>query len=61
MGIIVQYHYQCWGNRKAENCGDMVIGVAESYKSMRCNTSLKVHFLHSHLDFFPEYLRTESD
>jgi hypothetical protein len=23
--------------------------------------SLKVHFLHSHLDFFPEYLRAASD
>nr|CAH7763855.1 unnamed protein product [Callosobruchus chinensis] len=28
---------------------------------MRCNMSLKVHFLHSHLDFFPENLGAVSD
>nr|CAH7733773.1 unnamed protein product [Callosobruchus chinensis] len=28
---------------------------------MGCNMSLKVHFLHSHLDFFPENLGAVSD
>jgi len=27
-----------------------------SYKAMGCNMSLKIHFLESHLDFFPENL-----
>ena len=35
-------------------------GVAEllvAYKEMECCISLKMHFLHSHLEFFPENLR----
>ncbi|GBM80409.1 hypothetical protein AVEN_166261-1 [Araneus ventricosus] len=28
---------------------------------MGCNMSLKIHFLHSHLDFFPENFGTVSD
>jgi hypothetical protein len=31
------------------------------YKAMGCNMSLKVHFLDSHLDFFPENLGAISD
>jgi hypothetical protein len=34
----------------------MVADLAQSYKAMGCYTSLKVHFLDSHLDFFPENL-----
>jgi hypothetical protein len=30
--------------------------MLEAYRMMGCNTSLKVHFLHSHLDFFPANL-----
>ena len=44
------------GNHKAENCRDMVADLVKSYKAMGCNMSLKVHFLDSHLDFFPENL-----
>ena len=39
-------------------------GVAEllaAYKEMGCRMSLKMHFLHSHLDFFPENLGAVSD
>jgi len=32
-----------------------------SYKTMGCNMSLKIHFLESHLDFFPETLGEVSD
>jgi len=28
---------------------------------MKCNMSLKIHFLHSHLDFFPANLGAVSD
>jgi hypothetical protein len=31
------------------------------YKAMGSNMSLKVHFLNSHLDFFPENLGAVSD
>ena len=32
-----------------------------SYKAMGCNMSLKIPFLESHLDFFPENLGEVSD
>jgi hypothetical protein len=32
-----------------------------SYKAMGCNMSLKIHFLESHLDFFPKNLGEVSD
>ena len=32
-----------------------------SYKAMGCNMSLKIHFLDSQLDFFPETLGEVSD
>jgi len=32
-----------------------------SYKAMGCNMSLKIKFLDSHLDFFPENLGEVSD
>ena len=31
------------------------------FKAMNCNMSLKVQFLHSHLDFLPENLGDVSD
>jgi len=37
------------GNHKAENDRDMMDDLVQSYKTMKCNTSFKVHFL----DFFP--------
>ena len=39
----------------------MVADLVQSYKAMRCNMSLKVYFLDSHLDFFPETLGAVSD
>ncbi|KAF2358194.1 hypothetical protein FHG87_011047 [Trinorchestia longiramus] len=53
--------YIFWGNRKAENYRDIVNDLITSYKHLDCNMSLKVHFLHSHLDFFPENLGAVSD
>jgi len=44
------------GNHKAANYQDIVQDLLTSYKAMGCNTSLKIHFLDSHLDFFPENL-----
>jgi hypothetical protein len=32
-----------------------------AYKAMGCNMSLKIQFLDSHLDFFPDNLRAISD
>ena len=40
---------------------DVVQDLLTSYKAMGCNMSLKIHFLESHLDFFPENLGKVSD
>ena len=39
---------------KAANYQDVVQDMLTSYKAMGCNMILKIHFLESHLDFFPE-------
>jgi hypothetical protein len=49
------------GNGKVENYHEIVSDLLTAYKAMGCNMSLKVHFLGSHLDFFPENLGAVSD
>ncbi|UYV83653.1 hypothetical protein LAZ67_23001902 [Cordylochernes scorpioides] len=46
---------------KVENYRDIVIDLLLSYKALRCNMSLNIHFLHSHLDSFPDNLGAVSD
>ena len=48
------------GNKKGENYKELVPELLSSYLQLR-HTSLKIHFLHSHLDFFPENLGAVSD
>ena len=49
------------GNRRAQNYEELVNNLLQSYQKLGCNTSLKIHFLHSHLDFFPENCGAVSD
>jgi hypothetical protein len=49
------------GNNKADNYQEIVERLLELYEAMGCNMSLKIHFLHSHLDFFPQCLGAVSD
>ena len=49
------------GNHKAANYHDVVQDLLTSYEPMGCNMSLKIHFLESHVDFFPENLGKFSD
>ena len=49
------------GNHKAVNCQDVKQDLLTLYKTMGCNMSLKIHFLETHLDFFPENLGKVSD
>ena len=44
------------GNHKTENCRQLIDTLLRNYKTMGCRMSLKIHFLHSHLDFLPENL-----
>ncbi|UYV81789.1 hypothetical protein LAZ67_20002375 [Cordylochernes scorpioides] len=49
------------GSFKVGNYRDIVNDLLLSYKALGCNMSLKIHFLHSHLDFFPDNLGAVSD
>ena len=44
------------GNHKADNYSDLVEDMLSNFYKLGCNMSIKVHFLHSHLDHFPENL-----
>ena len=49
------------GNRKAENYEELVRRLLRSYQQLGCNMSIKVHFLFSHLEQFPDNLGDYSD
>ena len=49
------------GNFKAPNYRDLVKDRLTSFQQLGCNMSVKVHFLHSHLDYFPENLGEMSE
>ena len=40
-------------NFNAANFRELVQDLVNSYEQLGCNMSLKMHFLFSHLDFFP--------
>ena len=50
-----------FGNRKAENYEDLVKELLASMQEMQCSMSIKLHFLKSHLDYFPENLGNISE
>lgn len=43
-------------NKKALTYKDGIQNLLNTYNKLGCRMSLKMHFLHSHLDFFPENL-----
>jgi hypothetical protein len=45
------------GNHKAVNYEDVVQDLLTMYKAMGCSRSVKIHFLESHLDYFPRKSR----
>lgn len=49
------------GNNRSENYERMVKEMINAYARMDVNMSLKIHFLHNHLDFFPENCGAFSD
>ena len=49
------------GNHKAHNHKELVDKMLTSYREIRAKMSIKVHFLHSHLDKFPENCGDVSD
>ena len=49
------------GNHKALNYVKLVENMLTKYQEMGANMSIKIHFLHSHLDRFPENLSDFSE
>lgn len=49
------------GNKKSEHYVALVDNLIEQYRNVGCRMSLKLHFLHSHLEFFPENLGAVSE
>ena len=49
------------GNSKSEDYVGLVQELLVSYNKLNCRMSLKIHFLHSHLDAFPVNLGDVSD
>jgi len=46
---------------KAENYREIVNEKSNCFQVVKCNMSLKLHFLDYHLEFFPQYLGDVSD
>ena len=49
------------GNYKSDNYKKLVSDLLKNFKKMGCLMSYKVHFLHSHLNNFPENLGDYSE
>ena len=49
------------GNHKSDQYVQLVDKLLKTYETLGCRMSLKMHFLHSHLEFFPPNLGDVSD
>ncbi|GBM64476.1 hypothetical protein AVEN_194234-1 [Araneus ventricosus] len=49
------------GNKKSPNYKSILEKVIKKFNILGCSMSLKVHFLDSHLDYFPENLGAVSE
>ena len=49
------------GNHRSDNYVELVENLLAAYERLGARMSLKMHFLHSHLDFFPPNLGEVSD
>ena len=49
------------GNTKSRNHKHLIDDMLQNFQKMKVNMSLKIHIMHSHLDFFPENMGAVSD
>jgi len=49
------------GNNKASNYAELVNNMVTAFQKLGCNMSIKLHYLFSHMDRFPENLGSMSD
>ena len=47
---------KCLGNEKNDDYQNFVEDLLKNFEELGCLMNLKLHFLHSHLDYFPENL-----
>lgn len=60
-GWFVEICSNFLGNNRSDNYKDIVKQLLDAYNKLGCNMSIKMHYLHSHLDFFPFNLGQLSD
>ena len=53
--------YGFLGNKKEANHKQLIRNLLKTYQKLGCRMSLKIQFLHSHFDFFPENLSSVSN
>jgi len=61
MGILCRCGTQFLGNKKDDNYKKIVERILTAYEAQGFKVSLKVHFLHSHLAYFPQSLGAYSE
>ena len=49
------------GNTKSINHKHLIDNIMQNFQEIKVNMSLKIHMMHSHLDFFPENMEAVSD
>ena len=49
------------GYNKARNYAELVNNMLTAFRNLGCNMSVKMHYLFSHMDLFPENLGSMSD
>ena len=49
------------GNNKARNYAELVNNMLTAFRNLSCNMNVKMHYLFSHMDRFPENLGSMSD
>ena len=49
------------GNNRSPNYEKLITDMLKNYKDLGCSMSLKIHFLESHLNLFPENMGAVSN
>ena len=49
------------GNNKSSNYEELITNMLYAFKNLGCNMNIKMHYLFSHIDRFPENLGAMSD
>lgn len=58
---IKQVVYGFLGKHRSENYKEEIDEMLAAFETIGVNMSLKIHFLHHHLEYFSKQLSTESD